>query len=173
VPYAVAAGSGLNEVADWLSLVLPDQLASDSTTVPAVPADQVLGAPVPVMEHAAATASRLPATLGHVHVKAEAFRPGADLQAFPLPARAVSMTRADQRMRDFVKQGIANHLIVVTLDEMNGKLDAFAAEVTESHLLLSPIEGKRPVVQAVRRKKLGSEPKNLLGMTRQAFSGYG
>ena len=100
--------------------MLPGQLAALPAAVPAVPADQMFGAPVPMMDHAAAAASSSPATFGHIHIKAEPFGPGADLQAFPPPARTMSVAGSNQGVRDFVKKRIANYLVAVALDEMHG-----------------------------------------------------
>lgn len=111
----------------------------------------------------AAGAGGSPAAPGHVGLSA-AGGGGADLLADAFPGRAVRRFGAGEGVGDFVEDGVADVVLVVSDDEVVGKLDAFGLIDAQAHAAFAAVEGEGPAGEAVLGHEVSGEGGGIVGV---------
>jgi hypothetical protein len=99
------------------------------------------------MENLLATiAEGLPTSLGHFDMfTVAANRFCADLDAHGFPGTVMAMTRANEGMSDFVKNGILDIFLSITMDVILTEGDNLGAMTTKTSTTFGPIKLERPM----------------------------
>jgi len=143
-----------------IRLLAPNQLASLRTTHLAKPARCSFRPPVPVELLRTCLANSLPPAFRHIGL-ATPHRFSTNLSAFSFPHCIMAVTVTYQSMSNFVKNCIQDFCVIVAFHKMNRKLNPPVLIYTQTHRPLTPIECKRPEVQAMRCQLFQGKSANI------------
>ncbi len=142
---ATTEEEGLNEST---RLILPDQITQIRTATSTKPAFHPLGFAVPMKLFATTIATAQPTTFGHVSISTPDWF-GTYCEALPFPNRIMCMAGANQSVSNLVQNRVQDFFVTVPFHEVDRKFDGAPVVNTEAQRLLSPVEGKGPIVEVV------------------------